>query len=156
MKNMTPNRMAQACGGTYIGRTEDADREITSITADSRKAEPGGAFAAIKGERVDGHDFIPGVFEKGALVVISEKRLPEGSGNYILVEHTIRALGAIAAYYLEQLDIPVVGITGSVGKTSTKEMIAAVLEQKYRTLKTAGNFNNDLGFGIYPADGLSC
>ena len=110
MKNMTPNRMAQACGGTYIGRTEDADREITSITADSRKAELGGAFAAIKGERVDGHDFIPGVFEKGALVVISEKRLPEGSGNYILVEHTIRALGAIAAYYLEQLNIPVVGI----------------------------------------------
>ena len=148
MKNMTPNRMAQACGGTYIGRTEDADREITSITADSRKAEPGGAFAAIKGERVDGHDFIPGVFEKGALVVISEKRLPEGSGNYILVEHTIRALGAIAAYYLEQLDIPVVGITGSVGKTSTKEMIAAVLEQKYRTLKTAGNFNNDLGLPL--------
>ena len=78
MKNMTPNRMAQACGGTYIGRTEDADREITSITADSRKAEPGGAFAAIKGERVDGHDFIPGVFEKGALVVISEKRRDRG------------------------------------------------------------------------------
>lgn len=148
MKNMTPNRMAQACGGTYIGRTEDADREITSITADSRKAEPGGAFAAIKGERVDGHDFIPGVFEKGALVVISEKRLPEGSGNYILVEHTIRALGAIAAYYLEQLDIPVVGITGSVGKTSTKETIASVLAQKYRVLKTDANFNNELGLSL--------
>lgn len=148
MKNMTPNRMAQACGGTYIGRTEDADREITSITSDSRKAEPGGAFAAIKGERVDGHDFISGVFEKGALVVISEKRLPEGSGNYILVEHTIRALGAIAAYYLEQLDIPVVGITGSVGKTSTKETIASVLAQKYRVLKTDANFNNELGLSL--------
>lgn len=148
MKNMTPGRMAQACGGTYIGRMEDADREVSSITTDSRRAEPGGVFAAIKGERADGHDFIPGVFEKGALCVISEKRLPEGSGNYILVEHTIRALGAIAAYYLEQLNIPVVGITGSVGKTSTKEMIAAVLSQKYRTLKTAGNFNNDLGLPL--------
>lgn len=148
MKHMTLARMAQACGGIYIGRNEDADREVTSITTDSRKAEPGGLFAAIPGARVDGHDFIPSVFEKGVLGVISEKRLPEGSGNYILVAHTIRALGAIAAYYLEQLQIPVVGITGSVGKTSTKEMIAAVLSQKYRTLKTAGNFNNDLGLPL--------
>lgn len=148
MKNMTLRRIAQACGGTYIGRMEDADLEVKSITTDSRKAEPGGLFAAIKGERVDGHDFIPGVFEKGALCVISEKMLPEGSGNYILVEHTIQSLGAIAAEYLEELQIPVVGITGSVGKTSTKEMIAAVLSQKYRTLKTAGNFNNDLGLPL--------
>ena len=126
MKNMTPNRMAQACGGTYIGRTEDADREITSITTDSRKAEPGGAFAAIKGERVDGHDFIPGVFETGALVVISEKQpVPEGSGNYILVEaYDQSARRDRRRTTWKQLDIPVVGITGSVGKTSTKEMIA--------------------------------
>lgn len=148
MKNMTLRHMAQACEGIYVGSEADADREISSITTDSRKVEPGGLFAAIKGARVDGHDFIPAVLEQGALAVISEKRLPEGSGNYILVEHTVKALGAIAAYYLEQLQIPVVGITGSVGKTSTKEMIAAVLSQKYRTLKTAGNFNNDLGLPL--------
>lgn len=148
MKHMTPYRMAEACGGTYIGNEADGQREVCAITTDSRKAEPGVLFAAIRGERADGHDFIPSVFEKGALCVISEKRLPEGSGNYILVPHTIRALGAIAAYYLKQLQIPVVGITGSVGKTSTKEMIAAVLAQKYRTLKTAGNFNNDLGLPL--------
>lgn len=148
MKNMTLERMAAACGGTYIGRSEDADREVVSITTDSRKAEPGGLFAAIKGARANGHTFIPGVFKKGALCVISEHPLPEGSGNYILVPNTVKALGMIAAYYLEQLQIPVVGITGSVGKTSTKEMIAAVLSQKYRTLKTAGNFNNDLGLPL--------
>ncbi|MCD8075413.1 MAG: UDP-N-acetylmuramoyl-tripeptide--D-alanyl-D-alanine ligase [Lachnospiraceae bacterium] len=148
MKNMTLTRMAEACGGIYYGRDEDRDREICSVTTDSRKAEPGCLFAAIKGERVDGHDFIESVFEKGALCVLVETPPRESAGNYIKVDSTIRALGALAAYYLEQLAIPVVGVTGSVGKTSTKEMIAAVLSQKYRTLKTAGNFNNELGLPL--------
>ncbi len=148
MKNMTLGRMADACGGTYFGKEEDRRREITSVTTDSRKAEEGALFAAIKGERADGHDFIPSVFEKGALCVISEHELPEAGGNYILVENTVKALGMLAAFYLEQLQISVVGVTGSVGKTSTKEMIAAVLSQKYRTLKTAGNFNNELGLPL--------
>ena len=127
MKHMTLQAMAEACHGVYIGNPEDAEKEVTSITTDSRKAEPGGLFAAIKGERVDGHEFIPGVLEKGALCVISEKQPVTARGNYIIVENTVRALGAIAGYYREQLGIPVVGITGSVGKTSTKEMIASVL-----------------------------
>lgn len=148
MKNMTPGRIAQVCGGTYVGKMEDRDKEIVSVTTDSRKAEQGGLFAAIVGERVDGHSFIPSVFEKGALCVISERELPEAKGNYILVKSTLEALKAIAQDYLEQLRIPVVGITGSVGKTSTKEMVAAVLSQKYRTLKTAGNFNNELGLPL--------
>ncbi|MCD8014578.1 MAG: UDP-N-acetylmuramoyl-tripeptide--D-alanyl-D-alanine ligase [Lachnospiraceae bacterium] len=144
---MTLGRMADACGGIYYGREDDRDREVCAITTDSRKAEPGCLFAAIKGERVDGHDFIGQVFEKGALCVIGERE-PEALFNYIKVESTIKALGDLAAYYLEQLSIPVVGITGSVGKTSTKEMVAAVLSQKYRTLKTAGNFNNELGLPL--------
>lgn len=148
MKNMTLCRMAKVCGGVYIGREEDQNLEVSAITTDSRKAEPGSLFAAIRGERADGHDFIPSVFEKGALCVISEQDLPEGSGNYIRVSSTLEALKALAEYYLEQLAIPVVGITGSVGKTSTKEMVAAVLSQKYRTLKTAGNFNNELGLPL--------
>lgn len=150
MKNMTLAHMAEACGGTLYGKEEDRNREVCAITTDSRKAEPGCLFAAIPGERVDGHDFIEQVFEMGALCVITERE-PEsisGTRNYIKVDSTIRALGALAAYYLEQLAIPVVGITGSVGKTSTKEMIAAVLSQKYRTLKTAGNFNNELGLPL--------
>lgn len=148
MKNMTLFRLAEVCGGRYIGKEEDGKKEITSVTTDSRKAEEGSLFAAIKGERVDGHSFIPSVFEKGALCVLSEQELEAPAGNYILVESVLNALKAIAEDYLEQLQIPVVGITGSVGKTSTKEMIAAVLSQKYRTLKTAGNFNNELGLPL--------
>ena len=148
MKYMTLQAMAEACHGVYIGNPEDIKKEAISITTDSRKAEQGGVFAAIKGERVDGHDFIPGVLEAGALCVISEKQPVTEQGNYIIVEDTVRALGAIAGYYRKQLAIPVVGITGSVGKTSTKEMVAYVLSQKYRTLKTAGNFNNNLGLPL--------
>lgn len=148
MKNLTPGRVAVICGGTFIGKEEDRDREIVSITTDSRRAEPGGLFAAIVGARVDGHSFIPSVFERGALCVLSEKELQEAGGSYILVDSVLDALKAIAEDYLVQLHIPVVGITGSVGKTSTKEMIAAVLSQKYCTHKTAGNFNNELGLPL--------
>lgn len=148
MKNLTLERIAKVCNGTYYGWDADKNKEISAITTDSRKAEPGSLFAAIKGERVDGHSFIPSVFEKGALCVISEQELENPAGNYIKVDSTLDALKAIAEDYLEQLAIPVVGITGSVGKTSTKEMVAAVLSQKYNTLKTAGNFNNELGLPL--------
>lgn len=148
MKGLTLRNIARVCGGIYIGKDEDLDREITAVTTDSRMAEPGGLFAAIRGARTDGHDYIPSVFEKGALVVFSEHELPDAAGNYIQVSSTIDALGAVAGYYLEQLGIPVVGITGSVGKTSTKEMIAAVLAQKYHVLWTSGNFNNALGLPL--------
>ena len=76
------------------------------------------------------------------------KAAGDRAGNYIIVEDTVRALGAIAGYYRKQLAIPVVGITGSVGKTSTKEMIASVLSQKYCVHKTLGNFNNEWGLPI--------
>jgi UDP-N-acetylmuramoyl-tripeptide--D-alanyl-D-alanine ligase len=148
MKGLTLDRIAEVCGGRYKGKAEDLGREVLSITTDSRKAEAGALFAAIKGERVDGHDFIPSVFEKGAFCVLAERENEEADGNYILVDSTLEAIKAIAEEYLEQLGIPVVGITGSVGKTSTKEMIAAVLSQKYRVLKTAGNFNNELGLPL--------
>lgn len=154
MKYMTLQAMAEACHGVYIGNPEDIKKGSDLDHDGQPKAEQGGVFAAIKGERVDGHDFIPGVLEAGALCVISEKQPVTEQGNYIIVEDTVRALGAIAGYYRKQLAIPVVGITGSVGKTSTKEMVASVLSQKYRTLKTAGNFNNNLGLPltIFPAD----
>ena len=97
---------------------------------------------------MDGHDFIPSVFEKGAPAVLSEHELENPAGPYILVESSTEAMKKIAAFYREGLDIKVVGITGSVGKTSTKEMIASVLSQKYEVLKTAGNFNNEIGLPL--------
>lgn len=148
MKNMTLKNIAEACGGRLLGGR--ADLEIAGAVMDSRQIEKDFLFFAIQGERVDGHRFIPQVMEKGAACAVCEK-LPETEetgrykGSYILVEDVKNALQDIAAFYRSGLGIPVVGITGSVGKTSTKEFIAAVLEQKYKVLKTQGNYNNEIG-----------
>lgn len=148
MKNLTLEHIAEACKGTYVGEDEKKQMEVSCIFTDSRKAAPGGLFVPIKGARVDAHTFIEDVMTKGTLATLSEKDLGEKSYPYIKVESSLQAVKDIAEYYLKQLDIPVVGITGSVGKTSTKEMIAAVLSQKYQVLKTQGNFNNELGLPL--------
>lgn len=148
MKNLTLEHIAQACHGIYHGPQEQKGQCITAVTTDSRKVEKDCLFVPIVGARADGHQFIPQVMEAGALATLSEKPLGEVDFAYIQVESSLQAVKDLAAYYLEQLDVPVVGITGSVGKTSTKEMIAAVLEQKYRVLKTLGNFNNELGLPL--------
>ena len=148
MKNMTLGNIAEACSGTYHGTEEAKEKTITDITTDSRKAGKGSLFVAIKGEKVDAHRFIPAVFEQGALCVICEQAPEQAAGAYILVESSLQAIKDIAEFYRKQLDMKVVGITGSVGKTSTKEMIASVLSEKYRVLKTLGNFNNELGLPL--------
>lgn len=145
---MTLGNIAAACGGIYHGTEEAKEKTIADITTDSRKAGKDSLFVAIKGERVDAHKFIPAVFEQGALCVISEQELTNPAGVYIQVTSSLQAVKDIAEFYRKQLDIKVVGITGSVGKTSTKEMIASVLSEKYRVLKTLGNFNNELGLPL--------
>lgn len=148
MKNLTLEHIARAVGGTLTGFVKEPQREITAVTTDSRKVEPGALFIPIVGARADGHDFIPQVMAQGAACTLSEKDLGEQDFPYIRVDSSLQAVKDLAEYYLEQLDLPVVGITGSVGKTSTKEMIAAVLAQKFRVLKTQGNFNNELGLPL--------
>lgn len=148
MKHMTPRRIAQVCGGVYHGTEEIAEREVSSITTDSRQAAEGCLFVAVKGERVDGHDFIPSVFEKGALCVIAEHEPEAADGAWIQVKSSLQAIKDMAEFYRQQLAVRVVGITGSVGKTSTKEVIASVLSEKYHVLKTLGNFNNELGLPL--------
>ena len=148
MKNLTLEHIAQVCNGTYYGPEGKKQEEVQSIITDSRKAESGCLFVPIVGERVDAHKFIPQVMEAGALATLSERLLENADFPYILVESSLQAVKNIAEFYLKQLNIPVVGITGSVGKTSTKEVIASVLSQKYRTLKTQGNFNNELGLPL--------
>lgn len=148
MKNLTLENITRVCGGVYHGEEKWLQREVSSITTDSRKVEKDGLFVPIVGERVDAHKFIPQVMEAGALAVLSERELPEASYPYIQIGSSLQAVKDIAEFYLTQLEIPVVGITGSVGKTSTKEVIASVLKEKYRTLKTQGNFNNELGLPL--------
>ena len=148
MPNMTLKNIALACGGTYIGSPEAEEKLICGAVIDSRLVEQDYLFIPIKGERVDGHSFIPQVFEKGAACVLSEVTLENPAGPYIKVDSTEAALKKIAAFYRQSLPIKVVGITGSVGKTSTKEMISSVVSQKFSVHKTAGNFNNEIGLPL--------
>ncbi len=148
MPNMTLKNIAKACDGIYFGSPELEEKTICGAVIDSRLVEEDYLFIAIKGERVDGHNFIPQVFEKGAACVLSEMDLENPAGPYIKVDSCEEAMKKIAAFYRQSLDIKVVGITGSVGKTSTKEMIASVVSQKYRVHKTAGNFNNEIGLPL--------
>ena len=148
MKNLTPEIIAKVSGGRCITGKNYVSREIESITTDSRKIEKDCMFVAIKGERVDGNKFVPDAYKEGALCCISENE-PEGveidGCAYIVVDSCLQAVKDIAEYYREVCGTKIIGITGSVGKTSTKEMIASVLSEKFNTLKTLGNFNNELG-----------
>ena len=148
LEQMTLENIAKACGGTYVGDDALRGSEITGAVIDSRQVEPGYLYIPIRGERVDGHRFIPDVFAKGALAVLSEEPLDNPTGPYIQVVSSEQALKDIAEFYRSTLSIKIIGITGSVGKTSTKEMISAVLSQKYNVLKTEGNFNNEIGLPL--------
>ena len=148
LEQMTLENIAKACGGTYVDDDAQRGSEITGAVIDSRQVEPGYLYIPIRGERVDGHRFIPDVFEKGALAVLSEEPLENPAGPYIQVASSEQALKDIAEFYRSTLSIKIIGITGSVGKTSTKEMISAVLSQKYNVLKTEGNFNNEIGLPL--------
>ncbi|MBE6022705.1 MAG: UDP-N-acetylmuramoyl-tripeptide--D-alanyl-D-alanine ligase [Cellulosilyticum sp.] len=122
---------------------------IEQITTDSRQNMKQGLFIPLKGERFDGHDFIGSVYDKGAIATLTmEETIKDSRLVTIWVEDTQRALLDLARFYREGFSIPVVGITGSVGKTSTKEMIAATLSGKWFVHKTEGNFNNEIGLPL--------
>lgn len=148
MKYLSLQNIVNACGGTWHGDDALLSKEIAGVAIDSRKIEKDFLFVPIKGARVDGHTFIPSVMEQGALVTLSEHDLDDVTYPYIQVESSETALRQIAAFYRNALDIKVVGITGSVGKTSTKETVASVLSQKYRVLKTEGNYNSEIGLPL--------
>lgn len=144
MKNMTLAFAAKACGGRLCG-VYDENTELRHAVIDSRLIEQGDLFVAYKGERADGHDFIGAAFDRGAACCLAQ-RVPEGEERPILlVEDVQTALEQIAQAYRRTLALPLIGITGSVGKTSAKEMIASVLEQRFRVLKTDKNLNNQIG-----------
>ena len=151
--NLTIRQAADACGGKLCQAEGKENIQLQGAVLDSRKVEAGYLFFATRGERVDGHTFIPKAVELGAACVVCEKELNNvdaGSGElaYILVEDSFQALKDIAEFYRQTLDVTVIGIAGSVGKTSTKEFIAGVLSEKFKVLKTEGNFNNEVGLPL--------
>ena len=147
MQKMTVADIINAVDGKLI--CGDINKEITDITTDSRKAAAGALFIPLEGEKFDGHEFIKAAFDLGASVSLTHKDIePLVGKTMIKVNDTRIALGDIARHYKKICNIPSVAVTGSVGKTTTKDMIASVLSQKYNTLKTHANFNNDIGLPL--------
>ncbi|MCR5627395.1 MAG: UDP-N-acetylmuramoyl-tripeptide--D-alanyl-D-alanine ligase, partial [Lachnospiraceae bacterium] len=144
MRNLTVENIVKAVEGTLIGNINDPGMTVSEVCMDSRKVVPGCLFIAVKGERVDSHKFIPEVVKNGAAAVIGEVDT-SCDVPYIKVESGFTALEKLAGFYRSGMELPIVAITGSVGKTSTKEAVAAVLSAKYNVLKTAGNLNNNIG-----------
>ena len=144
MTPCTAREICAAVGGTLL---QDSGAPVTGVTPDSRAVQPGQLFIPLVGERFDGHAYIGKALEGGAagcLTAAAPETLLPGK-LYIQVADTRLALKALASWYRDKFDLPVVQVTGSAGKTTTKEMIASVLSQRYNTLRTEGNFNNDIG-----------
>lgn len=140
MRPLSVKDITAAVNGRLIGES----RNVTSVSTDTRKISTGSLFIALKGDRFDGHDYIPVASQNGAAAIMTEREC-EIATPQIVVDDTRKAYARLAAWYLSQFDIPVVGVTGSVGKTSTREMIAAAIGIKFHVHKNEGNLNNDVG-----------
>ena len=147
MQALTLRQLLEAVNGTLLGDFDDLDAQAVQVSTDSRSITPGCLFIPLEGERFDGHSFIQAALEAGAAGCLTarerESYLP--GRFYIKVRSTQRALWELARYYKKLFPIPFIAVTGSVGKTTTKDMTAAVLGARFRVHKTEGNFNNDIG-----------
>lgn len=139
MEVLKLSEIAQACGGTF-----STEAEINSVCIDTRKITKGCLFICIKGERFDAHQFVDEAFEKGAAAVMIDEDI-QPKGAYVKVENTTKSLLILGGYYRSKFSIPVVALTGSVGKTTTKEFTHLVVNAKYNAIKTQGNLNNEIG-----------
>ena len=139
---LTLKEIAENIGGTLRG----IDVEINSISRDSRDIGENCLYIPLKGDKFDGHDFISNACAEGAVAVVTEREYEHCPVSSIVVKDTKVALGDIARYYRQKLtNLKVVAITGSVGKTTTKDIVASVLSRHFKTVKTQGNYNNDIG-----------
>ena len=146
-RKLTIAQLAHACG--FAIENCDASIVVSDIVTDSRKIVEGSVFVALRGEKFDGHNFAAQAIKSGAVAaVVDEQFENEENLPIIRTKDTLKAFGAMAAYYRSQFQIPSIAITGSVGKTSTKEMVSSVLKRHYNTLKTDGNFNNEIGLPL--------
>lgn len=126
----------------------DENFEIVGFSQDSRNVNDGMMYIPLIGERFDGHSFIDSAFENGASAIITDRDVNRNDRVIIKVKDTLKALQDMARYLRKYRNVKVVGITGSVGKTSTRDMIYSVVKQEYRTLKTEGNYNNNIGLPL--------
>ncbi|MEG2000212.1 MAG: UDP-N-acetylmuramoyl-tripeptide--D-alanyl-D-alanine ligase [Evtepia sp.] len=150
MEPITVGELLQATNGTLVGKDVDLSSTITSVETDSRSIRAGGLFIPLVGERFDGHVFLDRALKDGAVGCFTAV-MPEecvAGKFYIHVENTQTALGQLAKFYRRKFKIPLIAVTGSVGKTTTKDMLAAVLGKKFKVLKTEGNFNNEVGLPL--------
>ena len=134
--------------GTFVGSPVDRSRLIRGVMTDTRKAKEGSLFVPLKGENVDGHQFLEQAIQGGAAASLWKEGVPfpdNLSIPLILVNDPLIALQKLASRYRRELDIPIIAITGSNGKTTTKDLIASVLSVKYQVGKTEGNLNNHIG-----------
>ncbi len=145
MMAMTARTAAACCGGELHAAAGGADALLRHIVVSSLDVQPGDMFVAFRGERTDGHNFIADAFDRGAACCLAEY-VPEGESRPVITAaDELEALEKLGTALRRKHGIPVVGVTGSVGKTTTKEMLAAVLARRFRTLKTEGNLNNRIG-----------
>ena len=144
MTGCTVKELCAAVGGTLL---QESGAVVTEVSTDSRSIPAGALFVPLVGERFDGHDYLDAALERGAAGCLTAKKPASLLKDkfYIQVSDTLEALKALAAWYRAKFDLPMVQVTGSAGKTTTKEMIAAVLSQRFSTLKTQANFNNAIG-----------
>lgn len=150
---MKPTKLKQIalwCGGELDPQYHEI--EVAGVSTDSREVKPGQLFVPLAGARVDGHNFIRRAMENGAVAVLNAKQPAPSGIPMIQVEDTLLAFGAIAAGYRASMPAQVLAITGSVGKTTTKEMLAAILQRQFRTVWTEGNHNNNLGLPMSVMD----
>ncbi|MCE2449484.1 MAG: UDP-N-acetylmuramoyl-tripeptide--D-alanyl-D-alanine ligase [Candidatus Latescibacteria bacterium] len=148
MRAVTLSEMVEWTAADPVGNLQP-DCALQAVATDSRSIDEGELFVALRGERFDGHDFVEAAFARGACAALVERRWPgldqAASGPLLAVDSTLQALGDMARAYRRRWEVPVVAVVGSAGKTTTKEMIAAVLGQRYRVLKTIGSENNEIG-----------
>ncbi len=148
MEGLTLSDVIESTRGHWIGQNDPSSIVPTGVSIDTRTLKPGEIFFALSGEKVDGHQFLDAAFARGACAAVVTKsgaRESRQSELLIVVDAPDLALGDLARSYRRRFDIPVIGITGSSGKTTTKDMVAAVLSTRYRVLATKGNLNNRLG-----------
>ena len=150
METITLSQLLEAVDGRLLGGFDRLDAPVARVETDSRSIHPGALFIPLVGERFDGHAYLNSALESGAagcLTAREQERYLPGK-FYVRVDDTEAALSRLAAWYRDRFSIPFVGVTGSVGKTTAKDMLAAVLGVRYKVLKTEGNHNNNIGLPL--------